>query len=161
MIGKSFNCCIIGILSSLGYYSGPFMCTSCWKGTSPSGPVNLCHLDLSHLWQQREDQTPTAQAVVWLKLWFGSSAAFSSEGEQPPALPPGRRGQVRARTCVATQAPKRGTGSTHRVAHVLCHPLSTLTALLSRGMAPPKTYLRNPASGRVSLVWTRLPVLLL
>lgn len=87
MIGKSFNCCIIGVLSSLGYSSGAFMCTSCWKGTSPSGPVNLCHLDLSHLWQRREDQTPTAEAVVWLKLWFGSSAAFSSEGEQPPDSP--------------------------------------------------------------------------
>jgi hypothetical protein len=140
MIGKSFNCCIIGVLGSLGYYLGAFMCTSCWKGTSPSGPVNLCHLDLSHLWQQREDQTPTAQAVVWLTLWFGFSAACSSEREQPPALPPGRRGQVRAWTCVATQALKLGTCSTHNVAHVLCHPLSMLPILLippQQRCAPP------------------------
>lgn len=63
------------------------MCTSCWKGTSPSGPVNLCHLDLSHLWHRREDQTPIAQAVVWLRLWFGSSAApsFTTWEEGPGA----------------------------------------------------------------------------
>lgn len=132
MIGKSFNCCIIGVLSSLGYSSGAFMCTSCWKGTSPSGPVNLCHLDLSHLWQRREDQTPTAEAVVWLKLWFGSSAAFSSEGEQPPASPatweegPGAGTYMRGHTGSKT----RHMQHTHIVAHVLCHPLSTLTTIL-------------------------------
>jgi hypothetical protein len=81
------------------------MCASHWKGISPSGPVNLCHLDLSHLWQPREDQTPRAQAVVWLKLRFGLSADSSLEGEQPLAFPPGRRGQVWACTLVATLAP--------------------------------------------------------
>lgn len=87
MIVKSFNCCIIGALSSLNYYSGAFMCTSRGKGTSPSGPVNLRHLGLSHLWQQREDQTPTAQAVVWLLcnlLFRGRAAPSSTTWEEGP-----------------------------------------------------------------------------
>lgn len=85
-IVKPFNCCIIGTLCSLGYYFGAFH-VSVFTGRVflPRAPKSLPLRPLSSP-QQGGNQTPLAQAVVWLCL----QASLRESSSQPFHL--GRRG---------------------------------------------------------------------
>lgn len=56
-----------------------------WKGICPSGPINLCHLDLSHLRSRGRSNPPSRSCGLAL------SAGFFG-GERLPVLPPGEEG---------------------------------------------------------------------
>lgn len=94
-IVKPFNCCIISTVCSLSYYFRAFHVSVLLEGYFSLGPVNLCHLDLSHLRSGGEISPPPpstpAQAVVWLCL-----LASLRRESSPRSCHLGRRGQVQA-----------------------------------------------------------------